>query len=174
MRRSVVVVVVVGAVVLGVWLLNSSGFECGPREKVLLGGLSPTEILDSLPAWKQAFEEYQPDSTAVAVLRQSTEPLEILVFLGTWCEDSEREVPRFMKAMAEADNDRIRVKYYGVPRGFKEKDETAIQYQITAVPTFIVRRGVHELGRIVETAELSVEEDLAMILLQSAGQESGS
>ncbi len=153
------VIVLLGALI---W----KGFSGNPRggETVLLGGLSESQILEALPAWKSVYEAYKPDSAAVAVLRAVTTPVEIVVFLGTWCPDSKREVPRFMKALDQAKNPKLRVKYYGVPHGFRENDDTAAQYRIEAVPTFIVRVGAREIGRVVERAELGIEQDLAQIL----------
>ncbi len=153
------VVILLGALI---W----KGLSGGPKrgETVLLGGLTEKQILDAMPSWKRAYGAYKPDSTAVAAIKAVDRPVEILVFLATWCPDSKREVPRFMKVLDEAGNPNLRVKYYGVPHGFRENDDTAAQYRIEAVPTFIVRIGGREVGRIVERAELGIEQDLAQIL----------
>jgi len=168
MGRARARALVVLVLMLGLGLsMGCARREQQPESDVLLGGLTPQTLLQRLPSWKEAFEAYRPDSAAVEVVRRVNRPVEVLVFLGTWCPDSEREVPRFLKTLAVADNVKVRAKYYGVPRGFREKDDTAARYDIVAVPTFIVRVGGREIGRIVEQAEAGIERNLAAILMQA-------
>ncbi len=164
MKKLFLLSFVLVAALLGALIWKGFSGSPKPGEKVLLGGLTEKQVLQALPSWKQAYDAYRPDSAAVAVIKSVKKPVEILVFLGTWCPDSKREVPRLMKALDQAGNPKIRVKYYGVPHGFRENDDTAAQYRIKAVPTFIVRVGAKEIGRIVERAELGIEQDLAQIL----------
>jgi thiol-disulfide isomerase/thioredoxin len=152
------------------WVVLALGCARQARDHrpVVLGGLDAEKLFRRLPEWERGYREYQPDSAAVRVLREVQDPVEILVFLGTWCGDSEREVPHFMKALDVAGNRNLSVRYFGVPRNFREADDAAAQYDIQAVPTFLVRKGATEVGRIVERATASIEADLAGILI-SAG-----
>ncbi|MDZ7372885.1 MAG: thioredoxin family protein [candidate division KSB1 bacterium] len=153
-------------------LLAALALHCAQQRKepsspLLLGGLSPDSLFQRLPRWKQVYESYSPDSSAVKLLRGLQEPVEVLVFLGTWCEDSEREVPRLAKTLDVVGNSHIAARYLGVPRSFRETDDAAAQYEIVAVPTFIVRKGAVEIGRIVETPKTRIENDLVAILLHA-------
>src|SRR4030095_16293649 len=90
---------------------------------------------------------------------------EVTVFLGTWCSDSRREVPRFWKALAEAGFDvPFAVHYIGVDRGKKEPASELAANDIRYLPTFIVRRDGRETGRIVETSPHSVERARLVLL----------
>jgi thiol-disulfide isomerase/thioredoxin len=90
--------------------------------------------------------------------------LEILVFLGTWCGDSRREVPIFLKTAKAAGLKATSWKLYGVDVAKKMEGGLIEQYQIKRVPTFIVLRDGKEIGRIVEYTKVSMEADLIEVL----------
>ena len=108
--------------------------------------------------------DYQPDPVALEALRQIAQPVEIALVYGAWCPDSQREVPRFMRILKLADNTVITLTECEVNRKKQDAAGKAEEYSIRFVPTFIVIRGGTELGRIVETPEKSLEEDLVAIL----------
>ena len=136
------------------------------EEKILLGWLKGDDWWQQLPKFKENFDVYQPDSAAVASIKGYPKEVSVLLFLGTWCSDSEREVPRFLKTLKLTQNPKIGLQVYGVPRGFAEKDEMAKKYGIEKVPTFIVSTDGKEVGRIIETPTLTVEEDFASLLME--------
>lgn len=94
--------------------------------------------------------------------------VDYLVFLGTWCSDSRREVPRFLKIMDQAGITADRIRLYGVDRAKESGDGMAGRYAISRVPTFILLRGGEELGRIVEHPVTTLEGDLLDILSRAA------
>ncbi|MBW2475936.1 MAG: thioredoxin family protein [Deltaproteobacteria bacterium] len=107
---------------------------------------------------------YRPNRQAIEFLQQVTDSVQIVVFHGTWCKDCQREIPRFKKILEIADNPNIIVTEYEVNPQKKDALGKFQEYQITLVPTFIVIRDNQELGRITETPQKSLEEDLAAIL----------
>jgi hypothetical protein len=66
--------------------------------------------------------------------------------------------------MESADNKNIHVVYINVDRQKKEPSELLAGLNITSVPTMIVISGGQEIGRLVETPKIGVEQDLADIL----------
>lgn len=92
----------------------------------------------------------------------------IEVFLGTWCGDSKREVPRFLKMLDEIKFNMSHVKIIAVgasdslykqsPAG-EEKGKG-----IYRVPTIIVYRNGVEINRINEYPVLSLEKDFLSIV----------
>lgn len=135
-----------------------------PQTVILTGWLDAQTLLEKAPGYREDYDAYLPNAVAVSELRECTEQVIITVVLGTWCSDTARELPRFLRALAAANNPLLSVKYFGVNRGFRDKDETAKSLEIVAVPTFIITRGEKEIARIIETPELSIEEDVAMAL----------
>jgi len=149
--------------------------SCGKKEKeeseaekatypILTGWLTADSIFNHLPEMKTEKEEYQPDSAAIAYLKQFNQNVNVLVMLGTWCSDSRREVPRFLKVMEEAGNDRFHYELFGLDRSKRDSLGLGEKNQIEYVPTFIIFQDSGEIGRIVETPQISIEQDLVDIL----------
>lgn len=109
-------------------------------------------------------KEYKPDAAAVNYLRQNLGDYELVVFLGTWCDDSHNIIPKLYKTLLEAGYNGYYT-MYGTDRAKTTKGNAHEQYNIKLVPTIIVlNRYKVEVGRITETVKNSVEQDLADIL----------
>ena len=113
----------------------------------------------------KGYDEYQPDEPTIKKLLEiNKDELSIKIVMGTWCPDSRREVPRFMKVLDSWRFTLGRVKFIGVdiykasPVG--EYEELDIQ----RVPTFIIYKNNIEAGRIIENPMTSLEQDIVMIL----------
>ncbi|WP_156413722.1 TlpA family protein disulfide reductase [Lacimicrobium alkaliphilum] len=74
----------------------------------------------------------------------------VLILFGTWCHDSEREVPRFLK-LADASGVRLR-QLQLVAVGLDKKDPAGLaqQYNLLYTPTIIVMDNEQELYRMIE------------------------
>ncbi len=87
------------------------------------------------------------------------------MYLGTWCSDSGRELPRLWRALDEFGVlDPPEIRYIGVDRDKSEPAEWLAGVDLELVPTFVVRRDGRELGRIVESAPNGIERDLLDLL----------
>ncbi len=132
---------------------------------VAVGVIPAKDLLANFPKFEAQYKAYEPDSQAVDFLSHFTKPVQVLVFLGTWCPDSQREVPRFLKALDLAHNPpSIRVKLIASDRSKKDKENLSVKYKIERVPTFVVLYQGKEIGRIVEQPKDSVEKDFVAIL----------
>ncbi len=129
------------------------------------GEVSLDKLFETVPVWRSLMESYEPKPEAVAALKASDKPAAVTVVLGSWCPDSKNYVPKMLKALSAAGNDRLQVKVIGIDNQFHEPMDTIQQRRIVNVPTVIVEREGREVGRIVETpAAETMEEDLAAIL----------
>jgi thiol-disulfide isomerase/thioredoxin len=136
----------------------------------LLGDFTLQQITDREPhATWYSKEYYGPDYVAdnaiVDELKAlNTDDLTITIVLGTWCPDSRREVPRFMKLVSLWEFPVERIRFIGVdinkvaPLG----DYPALG--IERVPTFIFYKNKIETGRIIEVPITSLEQDTRDIL----------
>lgn len=90
----------------------------------------------------------------------------IEIFLGTWCPDSRREVPRFLKIIDQQQFPEKQLKLIAVNRQKKSPTNDEKGKNITHVPTIIVYdKNNKEVGRIVESPVSGyLEEDLAQIV----------
>ena len=106
----------------------------------------------------------QPDMEKVDALRPLLEGVEIRTFLGTWCEDSQREVPKFVEILREAGYPLVEVAVVARTREKATPQNYEEGLEITNVPTFIFYRNGQELGRIVEFPIEDLESDMLKIL----------
>jgi hypothetical protein len=84
--------------------------------------------------------------------------------MGTWCSDSRREVPRFMKIIESLGYDKKRLRFIGVDSYKEAPVHNFDSLNIERVPTFIFYNDKIELGRIIEYPLTSLERDMLVIL----------
>lgn len=111
---------------------------------------------------------YEVDEKNISSAKADLAKHQILIFLGTWCGDSKREVPRFIKILEAADFplenlkivalDRRKEQYKKSPNG----EEWGLQ--IKRVPTFIFYKNGKETNRIIESPITTLEEDIKTIV----------
>ncbi len=133
----------------------------------LLGEMKPSMLLNAPhDTWYLSeYAGYQPDETVMAQLTaQPADDISITVVLGTWCPDSRREVPRFMKIIDLWGFPMERMRFIGVDINKVAPLEDYFLLQIERVPTFVFFRKNVELGRIIEVPVASLEQDMEMIL----------
>lgn len=151
--------------------LASLGVRDGPisiqqdaHQTYPVGSVTLEDVLRFNPEYRERIENYTPDLQAIEYLRKVSREITIEVFYGGWCSDSREYVPQFVKVMQQVRNPHIVVSFVAVDEE-KEQPATLIkQRHIELVPTFIVYADGHEIGRIVETPNGSVEEHLVNIL----------
>jgi len=139
-------------------------------EKILVGAITRAGLAGE--AYKYWFDEeyqnYNLDTQTLSELQESINSIEILVFLGTWCSDSQRELPHFYKIM---DYLGISDSQYNIialdnhtDRYKKSPQHEEEGWEIEYVPTFIILQADKEIGRIVEAPMETLEKDLKTIL----------
>ena len=111
------------------------------------------------------YEEYTPDKSVIEkVSKYVNDILLVKIVMGSWCSDSQREVPRFYRIMDDVGIPDEKVELISVNRDKVVPGMDISALKIERVPTFIVYDGIKELGRIIETPAETLEEDLLMIL----------
>jgi len=126
-------------------------------------------VLEGPPheVFKVGYDTARVQEPIVAMLRSVDAGIKTIVFLGTWCPDSRRNVPHFLKVADEAGIPADSISLYCVDRTKKSDDGLTSTYQIERVPTFIFLKGGKEIGRIVESPELSIEQDMVRIFVSA-------
>jgi len=132
----------------------------------LLGPLTPDDIIGTHPDWQDVITGYVPSEQAVQKLKDISFPVQVEVFLGTWCSDSKAQVSAFFKVLDAIDSPLITASYVGVPRDKAARQPYIEGRDIQRIPTFIVSVDGQEVGRIIETPVKSVEQDLLDILIR--------
>ncbi len=133
----------------------------------ILGDINPTRFMDPPHSswYLNGYKNYQPDQEIMKQLREvDIDDYSITVVLGTWCPDSRREVPHFMKIVGLWGFPENRIRFIGVDIN---KVAPLADYQelgIDRVPTFIFYENNSEKGRIIEVPVTSLEQDTRIIL----------
>ncbi|WP_118949819.1 thioredoxin domain-containing protein [Taibaiella helva] len=108
---------------------------------------------------------YDPNPQELALLTDKLKEYQLVVFLGTWCEDSHKLIPELYKVLTATNypSDR-QLQLYALDRSKKGREGEEQPYQITNVPTIILLKEGKEKGRITEIVEKSIEGDLLRII----------
>jgi thiol-disulfide isomerase/thioredoxin len=142
------------------------------QEEAVLVGPTTREKVEASPEWVQAEVDARPDAGAAQALGTVEPGAEVTIFLGTWCGDSRREVPRFWKALDAAEGGTgavpFQVRYVAVDHDKRQPADLLKESDVRYLPTLIVRRGGREVGRIVESSPHGVEQDLLALLTGKA------
>lgn len=142
-----------------------SHIEMVNGERMLIGEFTQEELMMEFSVFKTSYELYQPSQKAADFLKKISNDLSIEIYLGTWCPDSKRDVPPFLKILASANNPRIHYHLHGVDRTKKDKNGKTAELGVNRVPTMVFFVDGKEMGRIVENPyHETLEEDILDIL----------
>jgi len=131
---------------------------------LIIGPITPERLLTDVPEYAQRKQAYAPDATVLEMMKTYVKPEDhIEVFMGTWCDDSQREVPKFLRISDELKSRfgiAVPTTFVAVDRAKQKPEELLAGKHADKVPTFIYYRGDQELGRIVERPQGVFEDDL--------------
>ncbi len=153
--------------------LSSAVIAQGVADKpeILYGSIRKEQLLTS-PSDKwfvPNYNGYQPDSGAISSLKKlNLKGISVQIYLGTWCGDSKREVPRFLKLMDQMAFSQKQIQMIALG-GSDSLYKQSPQHEeagkgIFRVPVFIIYRDGVEINRINEFPVSSLEKDILAIL----------
>lgn len=133
----------------------------------LLGYFNPSRMKqDPHAVWYiNGYDDYMPKTDVLnSLLEIPVDGLSIKIVMGTWCPDSRREVPRFMKILDLWQFPAGKVTFVGVDEAKLAPVGDYTSLNIDRVPTFIIYKNNSEAGRIIEVPKTSLEQDMVNIL----------
>lgn len=152
---------------------NQTAIDETSGKTIFVGYMTWKAFEDSSVSWwfNSEYDLYEPDQNDLKLLDDITEKINamnITIVLGTWCSDSRREVPRFLKILDYVGFPDEQLTMIGVDRNKQliNVDEKDIQ-EIEFVPTFIFYYNGMETGRITESPQETLEKDIIKIVNQS-------
>jgi thiol-disulfide isomerase/thioredoxin len=141
------------------------------RGNDMLLGKCTKEALTKMPFidwFKPNYDSYVVDSFTCNFIRPLLSGKTITIFMGTWCGDSKREVPRVLKMLECCDfpaKNLSMVMVSNVDGSYKQSPQhEEIGKNLVRVPTIIIEEKGKEIGRIIEFPITSLEKDLLAIL----------
>ncbi len=149
-------------------LLVSVMYQCKSNEKkkqeMMIGKIQQNDFLKE--PYKTWYEEeylmYDLDSTTLDSIDLTGTNIKIL--FGSWCSDSRREVPRFIKMLEYKNFNFDSLGMIGLNREKQAPIYEKNTLNVELVPTFIIFKNKNEIGRIIESPNNSLEKDLSVIL----------
>lgn len=133
-------------------------------DKEILIGICDREGLTAKPfsKWfKKEYRRYHPKRKIInRIKKDSINKFDIVIVMATWCGDSQREVPRFYKILDKVNYDESKLIVMCVDRNKEAPKARISKLNIERVPTIIIYLRGKEIGRIIETPEKNLEEDL--------------
>ncbi|HEY4149783.1 MAG TPA: tetratricopeptide repeat protein [Chitinophagaceae bacterium] len=149
---------------------NGSAAYLDTRGNPMLLGIHPAEDLQQAPYgdwFNKNYADYKIDSSTAGQLAPLLKDKTFELFMGTWCGDSKREIPRMLKILHYAGVQPSQIKLvmvdihdstYKQSPGHEEKGK-----DIFRVPDLLVYSHDREVSRIVEHPVVSLENDLLLI-----------
>ena len=140
--------------------------SCSANEKIETkikqhrGSIEIKELFYEYPIFKKGYDNYVP-------LQLSTlkyDDINVVVFFGTWCHDSKRELPKALKIFNEIGINDENIELVAVGLDKKEPQGRAAKLKIIYTPTIIFFRESKEIGRIIEKPVRSLEKDIESII----------
>ena len=129
------------------------------RYRYPLGDISQAELLERHEVFKRNFDAYE----VTAGIDGLPADLKVKILFGTWCHDSEREVPRMMKLLAASGVKEESISLISLDIRKEEPEGRAKALDVRFTPTFIFFSGDIELGRIIERPTISLRDDVVAI-----------
>ncbi|HEX9982889.1 MAG TPA: HEAT repeat domain-containing protein [Thermoanaerobaculia bacterium] len=133
----------------------------------IIGPIDAATVM-AIPGYGEGRAAYKPDLTIVEMMKGLVRAGDrVEVYMGTWCPDSLREVPKFLRVVDDLDQQfgvKLPVSFVAVDRSKTQPAKLLSAKHVDKVATFIYYRGDQELGRIVETPQSLLEDDLLVIV----------
>ena len=146
---------------------NRETESVSPHVDKILNGPITKEGLRKMPykIWFNTnYKTYLVDTNTLKNIRKKKlKDLKILAFMGTWCHDSNREIPRLIRVMEELGKAED-LELYGVDVNKTSENGREGAYDIQKTPTIILLKDGKEIARILEEPEVSWEQELEKIL----------
>jgi thiol-disulfide isomerase/thioredoxin len=158
-------------------VISSTGFSQNPyeilverpNEKTLKGIISRDVLLKdtSFKWYAENLKGYSHNAMALEGLTKNKDSIQLLVFMGTWCEDSHFIIPKFYSLLDAAGFSQDRVTLVGVDREKKTLSHLAEALNIKNVPTILVMKNGKEMGRVIEFGKYGLfDKELGEIIVQ--------
>ena len=120
--------------------------------KVLKGLLSRSDIQnDTAFLWfNNNMKLGQANAPAIDAFKKHAKEIQLVVFAGTWCEDTQNLLPVFYRLIDKSDFPETGITLIGVDRPKTTLYNLHKAFNATRTPTFIVMKDGKEIGRVEE------------------------
>ncbi len=135
-------------------------------DPMLLGPINRANLADSTyKAWfQESYNFYRIPEGWAAPLKTTVQDLELIIFMGTWCEDTQRELGGMFKLIDALEISEEQISMYALNEDKNSAEGYEKPYEIINIPTLIFKKEGVEINRIVELPVETLHEDMQKIL----------
>jgi len=164
MKKVILILVFINS--LGIFSQNKEVLSKEGEDENLIGVVTKEDFLvEPFNDWFSFnYEDYSVDDETIKSLKPFLRNMKIKAFMGTWCGDSQEQVPVFYKVLDATGFKTKNLEVVALDRSKKSPDSLQLGYDIIRVPTFIFYMEGEEIGRFVEYPRESVEADILKIV----------
>lgn len=148
--------------------LNQIITDTTKKQEILLGYCNREGLKSPIffEHYNREYQNYTPKAEIIGQLGAKAKDYSIVVVMGSWCGDSQDQVPRMYKIFDAIGLNEDQITLICVNRNKQciEGNDIVQSIVVEKVPTIVVYRHQKEVGRIIETPTISLEEDLLKIL----------
>jgi thiol-disulfide isomerase/thioredoxin len=143
-------------------LVSACANSHATKATMTVGEVSSKKLINDHQAFMQSYQAFQLSESDIAAVKTWPNDLHVDVYFGSWCHDSQREVPHFLKILAEKSE--LSNRLIGLDYEKSEPNGSAKSHNIKYTPTFVVYQNNKEIGRIVERPKVSLAADISAML----------
>ena len=124
------------------------------------GSIEIQELFSEYSIFKKGYDNYVPSELSAL----KDDDIKVVVFFGTWCHDSKRELPKALKIFNVIGINDENIELIALDLNKKEPLGRAAKLNLVYTPTLIFFRESKEIGRIIEKPDISLEKDIELII----------
>jgi len=133
--------------------------------EILVGKISYAQMVQYTEAWfNKEYDFFRINKERLEKIKPLLKDKKVVLIMGTWCEDSQREVPGMMKILDQTGYNTAEMEIIAIDEDKRTKEGLENIYNLAYVPTLIFFDGKKEINRIVEFPIKSLEQDILDIL----------
>lgn len=140
--------------------------------RILKGIISREQVekdTSYLKWWDNSLRGYTPNEEAIGILKKNKDSIQLVAFMGTWCDDSHFIIPKLYSLLDKAAYAKEKVSLIGVDRDKKTLGYLSESLNVKNVPTIIVMKNGKEIGRVVEYGKYGlIDKEIGEIITAAA------
>ena len=139
-------------------------------DEAFIGEITAEQLTSNFKTFDNTDKKTPLSEETIAKLTEIKDAYTIKAFFGTWCHDSEREIPTLLDIIETAKNPNLQLSLIALDMDKEDPKGLAKKYQVKYTPTIVIEVNGIEIGRIVERPENSLEENILSIINSSTGE----
>lgn len=133
--------------------------------EILVGKVSLAQLTTYTSDWySNEYDLYKTNQSLLTKIKPLLNNKKVTLIMGTWCEDSQREVPGMIKILTEAGYPTSSMDIIAVDEDKTTPGKLEKVFELFNVPTLIFSENGTEINRIVEFPINGLEQDILAIL----------